>query len=79
MSTTSSINDIINTDESLANLLLKGFEVQAQIRMVANIKKALLEFLKITEDEKVQMLMGPIMMIAPAFLVQVNGSLDFHF
>jgi hypothetical protein len=47
--------------------------------MVANIKKALLEFLKISEDEKVQMLMGPIMMIAPAFLVQVNGSLDFHF
>ena len=47
--------------------------------MVSNIKKALLEFLQINDDEKVQMLMGPVMMLAPAFLVQVQGNLNFEF
>ena len=73
--TSSSINDIVNSDQSLANLILKGFEASVGINMVSNIKKALLEFLQINDDEKVQMLMGPVMMLAPAFLIQVQGNL----
>ena len=59
----------MNSDESLAKIALKGFDAKIKLQMVANVKKALLEFLKINDDQQVQSLMGPIMMLAPIFMI----------
>jgi len=77
--TATSINELMNGESSIASEVMKGFDVRAQISMVANIKTALLEFLKISDDMKLQMLMGPVMMLAPAFLIQVNANVNIEF
>ena len=55
--TATSINELMNGESSIASEVMKGFDVRAQISMVANIKTALLEFLKINDDMRLQMLM----------------------
>jgi len=55
--TATSINELMNGKSSIASEVMKGFEARFHMNMVANIKTALLEFLKINDDMRLQMLM----------------------
>jgi hypothetical protein len=74
-----SVKDVMNGEGSLLSHLMKGFQATKTVQIVGNIKHAILELLKLTDDAKLQMLSGPLMMLAPLFMIQVDANVNIQF
>jgi hypothetical protein len=56
--------------------LAKGFKVTGEVTLVSNVKAAILGHLKEAESKQ---MMGAYMMMGPAFMLGLNGNVNFNF
>lgn len=71
-----SLEKLMSSDEPLMKSLSNGFRVEAKSCMISNMKRVFMEMGKSEEHmEKI----GPAMMIAPGFMLALNGKVNIKF
>jgi len=62
------------------NRIVEGMKVEANVKLVENIRMAIFEVLKMTkENPKIERLTKPLLMALPLFMLNTTGELNFEF
>jgi len=71
-----SIEEIMKSEQPVLKSLTKGFSVSKKVCIVSNLKKVFMELMR---NEENQEKLGKLLMVSPATMLTLNGSLDLEF
>jgi hypothetical protein len=73
-----SVKDILTSETPLLEEICKGFSVELNLEVIANLKKIIFDLLK--DSDTLESDIAPFLMgLSPIFLLTLNGKIDLSF